>query len=193
MTDYTGVDLDSILVHLCEWRDMTKEAISSLQQLRRRVDEEANRLDNPEEIRTYVDYFSDLFQRYFADFERLVSDLSKGVRESHIEIISQIHRSSRSEEDLCIEFRQVHINRKLTDEGTRELLDEIYRESRWTIIDYQDLSNLIPRLRTYVGSPSSGESKELLQLKPTIYGIGIDLKQCARRLGEWWKKKHSGK
>ena len=188
MTDYTGVDLDSIVAHLREWRDMTKETVSALHQLRRRVDEEAQSLENPEDIQKYIDYFIDLFERYYHDFQRLVSELPAGVRDTHIEIISQINRSSRSEDDHCREFRGNHINRELTNEGARPLLDEIYHETRSTIIDYSDLSNLIPRLRTYVGPPSSGESKELLQLRPTFYGISVDLKQIARRFSEWWKK-----
>jgi hypothetical protein len=158
-----------------------------------RVDEEACKLENPDDIRIYIDYFSDLFQRYLEDFERLVTGLPRGVHESHIEIISQIDRSSQLEEHRCLAFRQDHINHKLIDESARPLLDKIYRESRGMIIDYRDLSNLVPRLRTFVGSPYSGESKELLQLKPTIYGVGIDLKQSARRLREWWKKKRSRK
>jgi hypothetical protein len=191
MTDYTGVPFDDIFEHLRQWRDTTKEAVVSLQQLRHRVDEEASKLENPDDVWSYVGYFSDLLQRYYEDFERLVTELPMGVRDSHIEIISQIYRSSQSEEDTCVDFRQDHIDRALTDESARPLLDEIYRESRWTIIDYRDLSNLVPRLRTFVGSPSSGKSEELLQLKPTIYGVGIDLKQTARRLREWWKKRRS--
>src|SRR5215813_54010 len=105
MTDYTGVDLDNIFKHLCQWKDMTGEAISSLQELSWRVDEEASKLKNPEDVRTYIAHFSDSFQRYYEDFKRLVSELPSGVLDSHIEIISQIYMSSSSEEYLCRKFR----------------------------------------------------------------------------------------
>jgi len=67
-------------------------------------------------------------------------------------------------------------------------LDKIYSETRSMLVDFYDLSNVIPRLRTYVG-PASSASPEVLQLKPGVWGVSLDLKAVARRLRGWWQRR----
>lgn len=152
MTDYTGVPLDAILPHLRKWRDNTTAAAEELVALRDKVEANQDRLDGPREILSYIDFFIDLFGRFAGDFERLLTEIPRGVTESHVQIVEQIYESASHEERHCIGFKNEHIERSLKDEDLRWLVDNIYSQSRSMLIDYLDLSNLVPRLRTYVGT-----------------------------------------
>jgi hypothetical protein len=157
MTDYTGVPLDDIVSHLRDWRDGTADTIKNLRGLNERVKVEKARLDGPTDILRYLDFFIDLFSRYLVDFERLLPELPENVSDAHIEMVRQIYDSSRQEDRTCVSFKQEHIERGLKDESLRPLVDNVYQETRGMIIDYRDLSNLIHRLRTFVGiAPNTG-------------------------------------
>jgi hypothetical protein len=152
MTDYTGVSMEVILSHLDLWSKHTGEAIKELMRLQRMVEKHQDDLDGPNDILGYISYFIDLFSRYRGDFERLLVELPHNVVDAHVQIVQQIYHSSSLEERLCVNFKQDHIERRLKNEELRGLVDRIYSESRDMVIDYRDLSNLVPRLRTFVGT-----------------------------------------
>lgn len=185
MTDYTGVPLNDIVDHLGQWSEETGKAIAALNRQRGVVAQERTRFESPEDILWYIDYFVDLFMRYQGDIDRVLAEISAGVREAHIEILGQILRSSDHEAARCLAFKRDHISHRLRDEHARPDLDKIYSETRSMLTDFQDLSNVIPRLKTYVGLISTA-SPEVLQLKPGLWGVSIDLKEVARRLRNWW-------
>jgi pyrimidine deaminase RibD-like protein len=150
MTDYTGVPMDVILSHLRAWRDNTTRTIEELTRLKGLVEEQQDKLDEPNEMLAYIHFFIDLFSRYADDFERLLAELPRGVSEAHVQIVRQIYDSASHEEKHCVRFTDEHIHRPLKDESLRGLVDKIYGESRDMLIDYKDLSNLVPRLRTFI-------------------------------------------
>lgn len=161
MTDYTGVAMDVILSHLRDWRDGTMSSIGELKQLLGEVDTRRDRLDSPSDIVEYVSFFIDLLSRYAVDFERLLAEMPSNVTDAHVQIVRQIYDSSSHEENRCVRFDSDHIERGLKDESLRSLVDRIYAESRDMLIDYRDLSNLGPRLRTFVGTmPKHGDDAE---------------------------------
>jgi hypothetical protein len=151
MTNYTGAAFEDILAHPREWRDATIEDIRQLRQLRLQVEANRTRLDRPGVILSFIDHFIGLFPRYLGDFQRLLQELPGGVGERHVEIVRQLYESSDEEQHYCTIFTQRHIDRDLKDEEMRGLLDEIYAVVRGRLNDYQDLSNLRPRLATFVG------------------------------------------
>lgn len=193
MTDYTGVSFDDILLHLGDWRDLTAQTITTLQRLREEVEKYSDRLDYPEHVRDYINYFADLFTRYLNDFERLVTESRHSVTNSHLEIVEQLCTSSSHEEHICIQFRRDHIHRSIKDESLRYLVDEIYRETRGLLVDYKDLGNLLLRLRTFVGATPSPspffKDSEILELKPNFFGLGLNLNHVIKRVTEWWKRR----
>jgi len=158
-TDYTGVPMEAILSRLRNWRENTASTVKELSQLRTEVEANQDRLDWPQEILEYIDFFIDLLGRYVGDFDRLLTELPRSVSEAHVQIVRQIYDSASHEERHCVRFTNEHINRHLKDESLRWLVDNIYSESRDVLIDYKDLSNLVPRLRTYVGTvnPSAAD------------------------------------
>lgn len=192
-TDYTGVDLPDIELHLREWRDNTEDVINFLAKCLREVDEQKELLDAPRAVRDYIEYFIDLFTRYRADLDRLLRDIPNGIRNTHIEILSQLFESSRFEEGYCVQFKHEHIERALEHEEVRPLLDGIYARSRDQIIDYRDLSNVVHRLKTFAAAgdtlPTESEFAKGLELKPNFFGLGINLNFIGGRVKKWWRSK----
>ena len=187
MTDYTGVGMEDILAHFRDWQRMTEETIPALRQLRKKVESRLEVFEDPTDVLDYIDHFCDLFERYASDFRRLVEELPRGVRESHVETVSQLYSSSRLEDKECVDFKREFIQHGLRNEQARPTLDAIYSETRNTVIDYRDLSNLVARLRAFSTSPP--QPAELLQLRPSFHGVGIDLKVAWRGLKNWWHRK----
>lgn len=152
MTDYTGVSLDVILAHLRDWRDETAECIETLSHLQGEVERHRQQLNRSGDIIAYVSFFNDLFGRYLGDFDRLLTELPRLVTAAHVEIVQQIYDSASHEEEYSVRFKSDHIEGQMKNEGLRWLVDDIYKQSRGMVSDYRDLSNLVPRLRTFVGA-----------------------------------------
>lgn len=187
MTDYTGVDLETIVDHLKGWKLNTEGTINKLNRHLTSVHENWDRIDNPSDIEWFITHFIDLFKRYVGDFARLISELPRTVEQRHIDILDQIYDNSEFKDNSCVHFKHEHIERALKDESLRILIDEIYANTREQIFDYKDLSNLSSRLRTYVGhnlnnSTSALKDIDSLELKPNIFGIGINLNHLIKKL-----------
>jgi len=72
-------------------------------------------------------------------------------------------------------------------------LDRIYKESRSQMLAYRSLFNLAMNLKTFVGTPESDRSLsiddlDILELKPNIFGIGLNLNYLIKRLSQWLKR-----
>ena len=126
------------------------------------------------------------------------------MQANHVETISQIFESIRIEEHHCVEFKNEHINRTLEDESKRPLLDEIYEVTRGLMIDYKDLSNVRRRLTTFVETKPQRlttfvETKpqvkenidniDLMEIKPNLFGIGLNINNIIKRIKDRFKKK----
>jgi hypothetical protein len=64
---------------------------------------------------------------------------------------------------------------------------------RGMLYDYDDLDNLKWRLKTFVDLPPSAAGfgrtlDEAVEVKPSIFGLTVDLKAIAKRLFGWVKK-----
>lgn len=142
MTDYTGVDLETIVDHLKDWKLNTQGTINELKRHLTSVHENWDRIDNPSDIEWFINHFIDLFKRYVGDFARLISELPRTVEQRHIDMLDQIYENSEFKDNKCVHFKNEHIERALKDESLRILIDEIYANTREQILDYKDLSNL---------------------------------------------------
>ncbi len=152
MTDYTGVPMEDMLSHLRDWRDQTLGCVEALLGYVGDVEAHRNQFDSPNDIVMYLEFFIDLFGRYSGDFERLLVELPMGVTEAHVEIVRQIYDSAVLEDSRGSRFARDHVETGLKDESLRWLVDKIYQDSAGMLVDYHDLSNLQPRLRTFVGA-----------------------------------------
>lgn len=194
MTDYTGVPLDDIVAHFREWSSSLALAVDMLGNIRQRLvafgDDPAAR-DGVE----LVDYFIDLFTRYGGDFDRLLSEMPEGVQEKHVEAVRQLFESAKLEEGTCVEFKRYHHLDALSPSNrVQNVLAEVYRLTRDEVINLKDLSNVVPRLRAYVGAAPAprqqiGTAANALELKPNFMGIGLNLNYIIDRWFSRWKKK----
>ena len=190
MTDYTGVGLEDIVAHLRDWRDNTAMTIEFLEGQIPLSEGQVKLLENPRAVTSYVTYFVDLFKRYLADLERLVNEVPTGVQEKHIVILSQLFKSSEAEDRHCVQFRNEFVYKSLPHEEMRPFLDRLYGEVGDQLVDYQDLSNLVSRLRTFIGQVPL-EGGEALKLTPQLWGMGVDLKVLWRKLRQWLRRRGS--
>jgi len=194
-TDYTGVSLEDIYEHLKEWRDSTETLIQKLNEYKSQTNENRTKIDHANDVIDFIDVSIDLFNRFLSDYDRLLAEIPCGVTEAHIEILSQIISGSEYHEKYCVEFKYDHTEKSLRDESMRPMLDNIYAETRNEIINYSDLHNVIPRLKTYIGSKPikthglTLDDTEVLELKPNIFGIGLNLNYIIKRLKRLFMKK----
>ncbi|MBA4389803.1 MAG: hypothetical protein C0399_02565 [Syntrophus sp. (in: bacteria)] len=195
-TDYTGVPLEDICQHLSEWKESTQELCRKLEDYRLQVVANGEKLDHADEVLDFILFSGDLFARFLGDYHHLLSEIPSGVTEAHVEIISQMVERSDYHEQTCVQFKNDHIVKDLRDETMRPLLDRIYGDTRDEIVNYSDLHNVIPRLKTYVGSKSEGrksglsvDDTEALELKPNIFGIGLNLNYIIKRIGKAFGKR----
>lgn len=195
-TDYTGVTLDDIYEHLREWRESTNALLQKLTEFKAQVIQNEKNIDCPDDVSDFIDISVDLFNRFLSDFDRLLTEIPGGVIEAHIEIINQIIRRSAHHEKVCVRFKHDYIEKSLSDESMLHLLYDIYAETRDEIINYSDLDNAIPRLKTYIGAKLQGEKQgltiddtEVLELKPNFFGIGLNLNYIIKRLKQFFSKK----
>lgn len=190
-TDYTGVQLDDIIQHLRDWERATKETIVLLQEYRVTANNKAELLENSTEIISYLSFFISLFSRYLSDLQRLLQEVPLGITEAHVEVVNQLYRSSKNEDSITVNFKNDWVYKSLPHEEMRALLDSIYAETRNLLIDYRDLSNIVPRLKTFIGVRS--RPTEILQdfhLKPSFFGIGLNLNRLLAKAHNWWRARY---
>lgn len=143
--------MEDILSHLRNWRDDTSRCVEDLQRFEGEVEAHRQEFYTPDDVLAYIRFFIDLLGRYAADFERLVTEMPESVTEAHVEIVHQIYDSAVLERDRGIRFAGDQVEGGVKDEAVRWLVDGIYQQSAGMLADYDDLSNLVPRLRTFVG------------------------------------------
>ena len=195
-TDYTGVPLEDIYEHLKEWRKSTAEMLRNLSKYKTEVIENEPKIEHASTVIIFINSSIDLFNRFLSDFDRILDELPYQVTAPHIEIIDQIYRRSELHEQSCVRFKQDHIETSLRDESMRPLLDAIYADTRDEIVNYSDLSNLITRLRTYIGAGLnksrrriSADDIEAFELKPNIFGIGLNLNYLIKKVKQLLSRK----
>jgi hypothetical protein len=85
-TDYTGVSLTDIYEHLRQWRESTKELLEKLAKYKSQVIQEKSKIDYPDDVIDFIDLSIDVFSRFLPDYDRLLTQIPRGVTEAHIEI-----------------------------------------------------------------------------------------------------------
>ena len=201
-TDYTGVPLADIIAHLEGWRAALREDIAVSNNIRQRLllNAQSPAVRDGEE---FADYFVDLFERFAGDFDRLLGELPRGVRQRHVEIVAQMYRAARDADTFCVRFKQRHnLDALSPNDPVQNILAEFYRLNRDAVINMFDLSNVISRLKTYVEEGSARVEASLtvpgveapsalnaLELKPNFFGLGMNLNYLIDRWLRWWRRR----
>lgn len=191
MTDYTGVDLSDILVHLEEWRSFLEDSVAVLGNIRERLAAAGPDPRIPDGLHT-IDAFVDLFRRYISDLTRLTKEMPQGVRARHVETVRQLYESVAMEEGHCVAFkRHYHLDALSGRDKVQEIFAEVYRLTRDDLINMKDLSNLAPRLKALEAaphdpSPPNTGAFNALELKPNFFGLGVNLNWIIAR----WRRRN---
>lgn len=159
-TDYSIASFELIISDLEEdYLPPTIEARKKLEELKKEVKANFERLDEPEEIINYIECCIILFQSFEYDLKRVLNELSNGVENRHVDIIKQIwERSCYEEKYSNREFKNEHII-GLDDGPAHSLLSEIYSVSGNLLVHNKNLGDLSRRLKTFVGSRSLKKEK----------------------------------
>ena len=181
-TDYTGVPLDDILEHFRDWKAGLETDLVMIENLRARIAQELSAPADRNAGVEFLNYIRDRFSRYVGDFTRLLDEVPYGVHERHVAILEQLCEDARRVDDGCVLFKQRN-NLEGVDfagDDPQALLADMYAALRDSVVDLFDLCNVIPRLRTFVGAPSSVRAPEtsitgVLELKPNLFGLGLNL------------------
>lgn len=192
MTNYSDYSLPEILEHIVDWQRETKEGIARLKDFRSQIEARRTKLKNPDVSLLYIDFFESLLEGFLCDLDRLIVEIPCGVHARHFEIVAAIFENSSSGEDRCVYFKRDYIEEYKEDEENLILMRQVYGFSRDLIIDYKDLSNLNSRLKTYEGTALNSPTPETLggvDLRPNIFGLGLNFNYYLARLADWWKSK----
>lgn len=163
-TDYSVASLELIISDLEKhYFAFVVETRNTLEELKKQVIANFERLDDHEGIINYIEYCIILFQSFEYDLKRVLNELSKGVENRHVDIIKQIWERSCHDEYHTIEFKNEYIAKDMKDESMRPLLDDIYGKSRDQLVHNKNLGDLSRRLKTFVGSRSFKKEEIRLQ------------------------------
>lgn len=175
-TDYTVASLELIISDLKkDFYTLTRERIEKLGEIKKEVMDNYKRLDDPEEIIGYIEFFITLFKSFEYDFKRILDEIPQGIETKHIDIINQIHKRCRHEDKIsALGFKEEHIAKELKDESLRPLLDEIYIVTRdSTSRNKVLLPHLSKRLKTFIGSKPNGQEiiRQDEKKKPRVHKV----------------------
>jgi hypothetical protein len=180
-TTFSGASISEVLEYLRECHGSTLSTIKALKGLHQRFREE---LSDPAEI-TRLDSFSERIICNLTDtaanLHRLVTEIPGGVLPAHVELVEQMYADADRYETAAVRIRDdLRYDPALPSEEANWFLERIFSVGREQFVDHQDLPNLAVRLRTFVGTPSgessvSGQALGMLELKPNIFGLGVNL------------------
>ncbi len=72
--------------------------------------------------------------------------------EQHLSALRDLHADSKEQEEICLRFKEQHIEDVALPNVLRPLMDDIYATARSQLLDYKDISNFVPRLERFVGT-----------------------------------------
>jgi hypothetical protein len=156
--------LDDLLLDLGRRRVETQATLESLASCRQRVDESAKRLESPQAVYEYIDFFSGFFTEAASILDRLVAELPQGAQRPHVEALRQIASNAAVEQRRPLQFRDKWINRPLPHEDVRPLLNQISNDSRDGLTAFRQLNAAADALMTIAGlapRPAADEGRAL--------------------------------
>lgn len=131
------------------------DALNTLEMLRSqraRVVEESARLENPQAVLEYIDFFITAIDEVVVECDRVAGEIAQRVKRAHIDLLRQIAANCRVEQRRCLVFRDKCINRPLPHESMRPLLNDISVTTRDQLTAFYDFNNAAARLETIINT-----------------------------------------
>ena len=121
-------------------------AVESLATLRQRTEESSKRLESPQGILQFIDFFSMFFADAAAVFERIKAEVAQAPQAAHAEALRQVASNAALEQRRCLQFRDKWINRPLPYEDVRPMLTEIVNAAANRLTGYHELTPIANEL-----------------------------------------------
>jgi len=194
MTDYTGAELKDIIEELDIFISLTKRSIKELSNLDIKVQQAPEKFDFPNDIIDHINEFNNKFSRYLIELRRVREEVENSIETRHVESIKNLFINSQFDETACRRFKNDNICRSLKDESVRPIVDKIYEVTMGVAVDYRNLSNMKACLERFVGTAfKKNESAieaadKIFDLKPNVFGIGLNLNNAIKFAANLWKK-----
>ena len=135
-----------IQVVLEQWHGEAQAAADSFATLRQRTEESSKRLESPQGILQFIDFFSMFFADAAAVFERIKAEVAQAPQPVHAEALRQVTSNAALEQRRCLQFRDKWINRPLPYEDVRPLLTEIVNAAANRLTGYHELTPIANEL-----------------------------------------------
>ncbi len=141
-----------VIEQLAARRSDAHATLDMLRAQRARVVEESSKLENPQAVLEYLDYFIPAIEEVVRECDRLAEEIAHRVRRAHIDVLRQIASNCRIEQRRCLIFRDKCINRPLPHESMRPLLNDISVTTRDQLTAFYDLNNAAAKLERIVNT-----------------------------------------
>ncbi len=143
-----------VVERLRQWQTATGEAIAALRAERQEAEAQSNRLESPQAVLEYVDFFLERFTGAVADVGRIAGELAAGPRQEHIDALRQLASNAAVEQRRCVTFRDKWINRTLPYEQVRPMLNRMSTLSRDRLSAHRELNAAADSLPQIIGPPA---------------------------------------
>lgn len=131
------------------------DAVNTLEMLRAHrvaVVADSAKLENPQAVLDYVDFFLPAFEEVLEACDRVSAEIVVKVQRAHIDLLRQIAANCRVEQRRCLVFRDRCINRPLPHESMRALLNDISVTTRDQLTAFYDLNNAAAKLELIINT-----------------------------------------
>ncbi len=126
--------------------------LETLRAHRAKVVEESAKLENPQAVLDYVDFFIPSIEEVVAACDTLSAEIVVTVQRAHIDLLRQIAANCRVEQRRCLVFRDKCINRPLPHESMRPILNDISVTTRDQLTAFYDLNNAAAKLERIINT-----------------------------------------
>lgn len=143
-----------IIQRLDAWQAATAETSSALQAERVEAEAQFHRLESPNAILEYIDFFHGFFADAVEQVVRVSAELAQSPRPEHADTLRQLASNAALEGRRCGIFRDKWINRTLPHEQVRPMLNRISTLSRDRLAAHRDLNAAADALLQIIGPPA---------------------------------------
>ncbi len=146
--DYRYASLEDIVAVLRDFEVRTEGAVQELQSELKDVEQRQNSFVNPPSLVRFVHNWTYILESFEKDFRFLADNITRGIQQSHLDMISKIYTVSHEENDSdCAKYEAAHLQVDQFDREAGLAVERIYDIAQGQFIDYFDLSGLLARLR----------------------------------------------
>lgn len=188
-TDYSHQSFEDILTDLNQWVKSLKDTSAKLRDNIEKLEESGYWKNVDQDFINLIHYSIKFYNTSIQEITEILEDMKGEVRPHHVTRLNALYKAASQ---LDINYGKIwHQEYKNKEYGNKQfmLVEEMYSEGRGMAIDMRDLSNLSSRLRDFIGKKSiigksDGDKQQnidLLELKPNLFGLGINLNEFIKR------------